>query len=186
MYIDATNPANASLLKAGYGRRNSARIWRLLSHAACHNQVRLSFGDVKGMNKMIKIIALCLLGFSHQFLFGTASALAQEGLLDDRAYAGQFSENHMDGVKEDKLVFLAGRFQSHYYAKRGFGNGAYTAWVEMDKVYFKAEIENPKNSRIYWQGFARGDNIVVTFRWHKKGWLSNTEKDYSFHGKLEK
>ena len=138
------------------------------------------------MKNKIKILKLCLLGFSLQFLFGIACVFAQEDLLDDRAYVGQFSENHIDGVKKDKLVFMGGRFQSNHYAKKGFGDGAYTARIEMDKIYFKAETDNSKNGRILWQGFARGDNIVVTFRSHKKGWLSDTVKNYSFHGKLEK
>jgi hypothetical protein len=136
------------------------------------------------MNKKIKIIAICLLIYCI-YLFETGLAFAQKGLLDDRTYVGQFSENHKDNFKKEKLVFLKGRFHSAYYAERGFGDGAYTTKTEMDKIYFAAEIENSEKDKISWEGFAVGNRIVVTFQWLTKAWLSDTIKNYSFHGNLK-
>jgi hypothetical protein len=45
---------------------------------------------------------------------------------------------------------------------------------------------SPKQGKIIWRGIVNEDAIEVNFHWRKKGWLSDTEKDYSFNGKLKK
>ena len=114
-------------------------------------------------------------------------ATAQEGLLDGRVFVGQYRENHKRGaVKEDELRFMNSEFHSIVYGKRGFKEGAYTARAELDRIYFEAETVNPKQGKIKWHGIVQGDSIKVNYRWSKKGWLSDTVKDYSFNGKLKK
>ena len=68
--------------------------------------------------------------------------------------------------------------------KRCFGSG--TARTQEDKIYFEAETMSQKQGKIKWRGIVHGDSIEVNYRWSKKGWLSDTKKDYSFNGKLKK
>jgi len=112
--------------------------------------------------------------------------IAQEGLLDGKVFVGQYRENHKSAVKEDVLRFMNGRFHSIGYSKRGFNEGVYTARAEEDKIYFEAETVNSKKGKINWRGIVHGDSIEVNYRWTKKGWLSDTVKDYSFNGTLKK
>ena len=72
------------------------------------------------------------------------------------------------------------------YGQRGFNEGVYTARADADRIYFEAETVNPKQGIIIWHGIVHGDSIEVNYRWSKKGWLSDTEKDYSFNGTLKK
>jgi len=36
-----------------------------------------------------------------------------------------------------------------------------------------------------WRGIFHGDSIEVKYHWSKKGWLSDTGKDYPFNGTLK-
>ena len=47
-----------------------------------------------------------------------------------------------------------------------------------DKIYFEAETVNPKQGKIKWSGIFHGDSIAVIYRWSKKSWLSEIEKNY--------
>ena len=42
------------------------------------------------------------------------------------------------------------------------------------------------DGKIIWHGIVHGDSIDVNYRWSKKGWLSDTVKDFSFNGTLKK
>jgi hypothetical protein len=68
---------------------------------------------------------------------------------------------------------------------RGFEEGVYVARVEEDKIYFEAETVSPKRGKIEWRGIVHRDSIEVKYRWSKKGWLSDTVKDFSFNGTLK-
>jgi hypothetical protein len=139
------------------------------------------------MTNRFKICSLSLLTISLIVLFSIAVAIAQEGLLDGRVFVGQYSENHKRGaVNEDELRFTNSEFHSIVYGQKGFNEGVYTARAEADKIYFEAETVNPKQGNIKWRGVVDGDSIEVNYRWRKKGWLSDTVKDYSFNGTLKK
>jgi hypothetical protein len=117
----------------------------------------------------------------------TTITVAQEGLLDGKVFVGQYKEKHKrQAFKEDELQFMNNEFRSIVYGQRGFNEGVYMAREEADKIYFEAETVNPKQGRIKWLGIVRGDSIEVNYRWRKKGWLSDTVKDYSFNGTLKK
>jgi len=107
-------------------------------------------------------------------------------LLDGKVFVGQSKEKHKRAVKEDELRFMNGEFQSIGYGQKGFNEGVYAARAEEDKIYFEAETVNPKQGKIKWSGIVHGDSIEVNYRWSKKGWLSDTEKDYSFNRTLKK
>ena len=139
------------------------------------------------MTNMSKICPLFLLTLILVILFNVTIVIAQEGLLDGRVFVGQYRENHKRGaVKEDELRFMNSGFHSIVYGQRGFNEGAYTARAEEDKIYFEAETMSQKRGKIKWRGIVHGDSIEVNYRWSKRGWLSDTEKDYSFNGTLKK
>ena len=119
-------------------------------------------------------------------LFYSTIATAQEGLLDGKVFVGQSRENHIRTVEADELWFMDGEFHSIGYRQKGFNGGKYTAKAEADKIYFEAETVNPKQGKIIWHGIVHGDSIKVNYHWSKKGWLSDTEKDYSFNGILKR
>ena len=138
------------------------------------------------MTNMFKICQLFLFTLSLVILFSVTIVIAQEGLLYGKVFVGQSKEKHKRAVKEDELRFMNGEFQSIGYGQRGFNEGVYAARAEEDKIYFEAETVNPKQGKIKWSGIVHGDSIEVNYRWSKKGWLSDTEKDYSFNGTLKK
>ena len=138
------------------------------------------------MTNMFKICQLFLFTLSLVILFSVTIVIAQEGLLDGKVFVGQSKEKHKRAVKEDELRFMNGEFQSIGYGQKGFNEGVYAARAEEDKIYFEAETVNPKQGKIKWSGIVHGDSIEVNYRWSKKGWLSDTEKDYSFNGTLKK
>ena len=138
------------------------------------------------MTNMSKICQLFLFTLSLVILFSITIVIAQEGLLDGKVFVGQSREKHKRAAKEDELRFMDGKFQSIGYGQKGFNEGVYTARAEEDKIYFEAETVNPKQGKITWHGIVHGDSIEVNYRWSKKGWLSDTEKDYSFNGTSKK
>jgi hypothetical protein len=137
------------------------------------------------MTTMVKIYKLSFFSFSLVILFGITMVIAQDGPLDGKVFVGQYLENHKKAVKEDKISFINGEFYSVAYGQRGFEKGMYVTRVEEDKIYFEAETVSPKRGKIEWRGFVHGDSIEVKYRWSKKGWLSDTVKDFSFNGILK-
>ena len=138
------------------------------------------------MASVSKICRSLLLTLSLVTMFGLQGVIAQEDLLDGKVFVGQSREKHKRAVKEDELRFLDGKFHSAIYAQRGFNEGLYTAKAGEDEIYFDAETVNSKKGNIKWRGIVRGDSIEVNYRWSEKGWLSNSEKNYSFNGTLKK
>jgi len=138
------------------------------------------------MGSMSKICRSLLLTLSLVIMFSLQGVIAQEDLLDGKVFVGQSREKHKRAVKEDELRFLDGKFHSAVYAQRGFNEGLYTAKAGVDEIYFDAETFNSKKGNIKWRGIVRGDFIEVNYRWSKKGWLSDSEKNYSFSGTLKK
>jgi hypothetical protein len=138
------------------------------------------------MPNILKKYQLFLFTLSLIILFSMTNVIAQEGLLDGKIFVGQYKEMHRGTVKKDELRFMSGEFHSIRYGKKGFNNGVYTARVEVDKIYFVVETVNPKQGKIKWRGVVHGDSIEVDYHWSKKGWLSDTERDYSFNGTLKK
>ena len=119
-------------------------------------------------------------------VFSTTMAVAQEGQLDGKVFVGQYREKHKRAIKEDELRFIDGEFHSADYGQKGFNGGVYQAKTAEGKIYFEAETVSSKQGKIIWRGIIHGDSIEVNYQWRKKGWLSDTQKDYLFSGKLKK
>ena len=135
---------------------------------------------------MSKICLLFLFAFSLVLMFGIAGVIAQEGLLDGKVFVGQYREKHIRAAEEDELRFMNGRFHSIGYAQKGFNAAVYNARAEGEKIFFEAETLSLKQGKIKWLGTVQGDSIEVSYHWSKKGWLNNTEIDYTFNGTLKK
>ena len=138
------------------------------------------------MTNRLKKCQLFLVTLSLAILFSVTIVIAQEGLLDGKVFVGQSMEKHKRAVLKGELRFMNGQFQSIVYNQKGFSEGVYTARSEGDKIYFETKTVNPKQGKIMWRGIVHGDSIDVNYHWSKKGWFSNTEKDYSFNGTLKK
>jgi hypothetical protein len=119
-------------------------------------------------------------------VFSTGLAAAQEGQLDGKVFVGQYREKHKRAIKEDELRFTDGEFHSADFGEKGFDGGAYRANTVEGKIHFEAETVSSKQGRIIWRGIINGDSIEVNYQWNKKGWLSDTQKDYLFSGRLKK
>lgn len=111
---------------------------------------------------------------------------AQEGLLDDKVFIGRYKENHISNVKEEEIKFIDGELHSMVYARKGFTKGVYTAVVKQDGIHFEVFTVSPEQGTIDWRGIVSGDSLVMTYQWRKKGWLTDTVRDYSFNGTIVK
>lgn len=138
------------------------------------------------MSNMFKINQAIIFSLCLVIIFSAEIAVAQEGILDGKIFIGQYKEKHKRGVKEDELKFMNGEFHSTGYGQRGFNEGVYKARAEEDRIYFEAETVSPKHGKIKWRGIVHGDSIEVNYQWSKRGWLSDTKKDYLFFGTLKK
>jgi hypothetical protein len=138
------------------------------------------------MSNRVIINSVFYVLLSILWLLGTAGAAAQDSLLDGRSYIGQSEEKHKNKVTEDELSFMNGKFRSSGFDQRGFAEGDYTAIAIDEEIFFEAKTMSPKHGDIEWSGVVIGDTIQVDYRWLKRGWLTDTEKVYSFKGTLKK
>jgi hypothetical protein len=137
------------------------------------------------MGKIWELFQLLAFTFIFLFLTNIAAVSAQEGLLDDKVFVGQSKEKHIRAIEKDELRFVKGKFFSKVYSKKGFNKGMYTATTQEDKIYFEAENLHPKQGKIKWRGIVQGNSIDVNYQWIKRGWLSDTIKDFSFNGVIK-
>lgn len=138
------------------------------------------------MRTIFKIAFMYVLPLVLFLLWAAPVVCAQEGLLDDKVFIGRYKENHISTVQEDELKFIGGELHSMVYARRGFTKGVYTTVVKQDGIHFEAVTVSPEQGKIYWRGIVSGDSIVVNYQWKKKGWLTDTIRDYSFTGTIVK
>jgi hypothetical protein len=138
---------------------------------------------MSGFTKFKYLFALAL---GLVFLFGVPWARAQEALLDGRVFVGESREIHVGAAKNEEIKFVNGELDAIVWAGKDFTAGAYTAAYEKDAIVFEAETISPKQGTIKWRGIVRGDAIEVNYQWRKKGWLSDTVRDYAFKGSQKK
>ena len=138
------------------------------------------------MENKFKLRKIFLLAISLVMLCYIANVVAKEGgLLDGKVYVGQSKEKHKKNFKEDELIFKNGKINSIDHVQSGFNEGVYTAIEEGDRIFFEAEIVSKNQGKIKWRGIVHGDSIEVDYSWSKKGWLSDTIKEFSFNGTLK-
>ena len=138
------------------------------------------------MKTIFEIARICIPSVVLVLLWAAPIVCAQEGLLDDKVFLGSYNENHKSTVKEEQLTFMNGELHSVAFARMGFTKGVYTAVVKRDGIHFEAVTMSPEQGTIDWRGIVSGNSIVVDFQWKKKGWLTDTIRDYSFTGTIVK
>ena len=138
------------------------------------------------MRKIFKFTRMTFLTVAPFMLWAASVVYAQDGLLDDKVFMGRYTENHLSTVREEKLTFWGGELHSTVFAQRGFTRGVYTAVVKQDGIHFEAVTVSPEEGTIDWRGIVSGDAIAVKYQWRKKGWLTDTVRDYSFIGTIVK
>lgn len=136
------------------------------------------------MKTILQIVHTYVLNMLLFALWAAPVVLAQERLLDDKVFTGQYQENHISTVKEEELKFVDGELHSMVYAREGFAKGAYTAVVKKDGIHFEAVTVSPNQGTIDWRGIVYDDLIVVNYTWRKKGWFTDTVREYSFNGTI--
>ncbi len=94
----------------------------------------------------------------------TPSATAS---LDGRRFDGIVLEAGNTQGDADTLLFANGRFRSTACDRYGYGDGAYTARREGERLHFEAEMESPQYGRLRWHGTITGrrlDGTLVMLR----------------------
>ena len=138
------------------------------------------------MKTIFELVPTYVLPFLLFALWATPVVIAQEGLLDRKVFTGRYQENHISTVKEEEIKFVDGELHSMVYARQGFIEGVYSAVVKKDGIHFEAVTVSPDQGTIDWRGIVYDDSIVVNYQWRKKGWFTDTVRDYSFNGMIVK
>jgi len=90
-------------------------------------------------------------------------------ILDGRRFDGIVLEaGHCQG-DADTLIFDGGRFRSTACDRWGYGDGAYTAQVDGDRVCFEAETESARYGRLHWHGTIAGRRLDGTLTMLRDG-----------------
>jgi hypothetical protein len=89
--------------------------------------------------------------------------------LDGRSFHGVVLEAGKTAGDADTLIFAAGRFRSTACDRYGYGDGAYQARDEGDRIVFDAETESPRWGRLRWQGAIRGKRLDGTLTMVRDG-----------------
>ncbi len=82
--------------------------------------------------------------------------------LDGRSFHGIVLEAGKTEGDADTLLFADGRFRSTACDRYGYGDGAYTARRDGDRIHFDAETESPSSGRLRWHGTVDGRRLDGT------------------------
>lgn len=89
--------------------------------------------------------------------------------LDGRCFHGIVLEAGRYEGDADTLIFADGRFRSTACDRYGYGDGAYTAQVDGDRLRFDAETESPRYGRLHWRGTVDGHRLDGTLTMLRDG-----------------
>jgi hypothetical protein len=127
-------------------------------------------------------IIISFLILSIMLFFNVGFALASEGILDGKVFAGPTGKMGKDATETDELKFENGKLYSVGCADWGFGWGAYSTKVEGNNITFEAVTTSPKDGKIAWSGTVNGDTIDAIYIWTKKGWFGEKRQEKWFKG----
>ena len=94
---------------------------------------------------------------------------SQPVTLDGRSFHGIVLEAGKTAGDADTLVFAGGRFRSTACDGYGYGDGAYTARRDGDRIQFDAETESPRWGRLLWRGTVTGQRLDGTLTMVRDG-----------------
>lgn len=117
---------------------------------------------VIGVCSLLLVLLLSALSVSRP-------AIAADGALDDKTFAGDMGEKGKAKGDKDELVFKDGKFHSVACEKYGFGDAAYTATVNGGTTTFEAVTTSTKEGKMKWSGTVAGDKLYGTATWYKDG-----------------
>ena len=120
-------------------------------------------------SKYVLCICSLLLVLLLSALSGSRPAIAADGALDGKTFAGDMGEKGKAKGDKDELVFKDGKFHSVACEKYGFGDAAYTATVNGGTTAFEAVTTSTKEGKMKWSGTVVGDKLDGTATWYKDG-----------------
>jgi hypothetical protein len=83
-------------------------------------------------------------------------------LLDGRSFHGIVLEAGKTEGDADTLLFEGGRFRSTACDRYGYGDGAYTARRDGERIHFDAETRSSTSGRLRWHGTVDGHRLDGT------------------------
>lgn len=89
--------------------------------------------------------------------------------LDGRRFDGIVLEAGRTAGDADSLIFAGGRFRSTACDRYGYGDGAYVARRDGDRIAFEAETESARYGRLRWHGSVTGARLDATLTMLKDG-----------------
>ena len=89
--------------------------------------------------------------------------------LDGRRFDGVVLECGKTAGDADSLIFEGGRFRSTACDRYGYGDGAYIATAQGDKLAFEAETVSPKYGSLRWLGTVTGARLDGTLTMLRDG-----------------
>jgi hypothetical protein len=89
--------------------------------------------------------------------------------LDGRRFDGIVLEAGRTAGDADSLIFAGGRFRSTACDRYGYGDGAYVASRDGDRIVFEAETESARYGRLRWRGTVTGARLDGTLTMLRDG-----------------
>jgi len=89
--------------------------------------------------------------------------------LDGRSFHGIVLEAGKTEGDADTLLFADGRFRSTACDRYGYGDSAYTARRDGDRIHFDAETESERWGRLRWHGTVTGRRLDGTLTMVRDG-----------------
>jgi len=89
--------------------------------------------------------------------------------LDGRSFHGIVLEAGKTEGDADTLLFADGRFRSTACDRYDYGDSAYTAHRDGDRILFDAETESPRWGRLQWRGTVTGNRLDGTLTMVRDG-----------------
>lgn len=89
--------------------------------------------------------------------------------LDGRSFHGIVLQAGKTAGDADTLLFADGRFRSTACDQYGYGDGAYAAQRDGDRIHFAAETESPRWGRLQWRGTVTGHRLDGTLTMVRDG-----------------
>ena len=93
---------------------------------------------------------------------GGPASPAFAGALDGRSFDGVFLERGKTSGDADTIIFKDGRFRSTACDRYGYGDGAYTARRDGERIHFDAETRSSTSGRLRWHGTVDGHRLDGT------------------------
>ena len=89
--------------------------------------------------------------------------------LDGRSFHGIVLEAGKTEGDADTLLFADGRFRSTACDRYDYGDSAYTARRDGERIHFEAETESPRWGILQWQGTVTGQRLDGTLTMVRDG-----------------